>query len=264
MAKINNSREDIEKAIQKTKESDESPVNKFLKNYGAETAGVMAAATGAAAAGTIATAAGVTSIAGISTIASWVGVTAVAATPIGWVLGTAAAFGGGAYALTRWYGSRKANSERARQKIAELKAKLATCETGQSAPKPAKINKNVLEVLKEALNLKAITEEQFKQIKEMLDAGQIEPDDVLSLLDEQYAMIEKSVNAPETSTSGEIPAYEQNDANIYEAINSALKRGIISEEHVRQMADLLQKGELTAEMVMHILKCMEAEAAAKG
>ncbi len=56
---------------------------------------------GVAAAGTVAGIAGATAIPALTTAASWVGITAVAATPIGWVVG--AAIGGGAlvYGVSR-------------------------------------------------------------------------------------------------------------------------------------------------------------------
>ena len=62
---------------------------------------VVGAGLGAAGAGTLAAAAGATSIFGVSTVASWLGLTVVAATPVGWVLGGAAAAGTAAYAVSR-------------------------------------------------------------------------------------------------------------------------------------------------------------------
>lgn len=56
---------------------------------------------GAAAAGTLASAAGATSIFGLSTAASWFGVSIVAATPVGWIIGCAAAGGAVAYGVSR-------------------------------------------------------------------------------------------------------------------------------------------------------------------
>lgn len=56
---------------------------------------------GAAAAGTLASAAGATSIIGLSTAASWFGVSVVAATPVGWIIGCAAAGGAIAYGVSR-------------------------------------------------------------------------------------------------------------------------------------------------------------------
>lgn len=62
---------------------------------------VFGAFLGAAGSGTLAAAAGATSIFGVGTVASWVGLTVVAATPVGWVLGGAAAAGTAAYAVSR-------------------------------------------------------------------------------------------------------------------------------------------------------------------
>lgn len=61
---------------------------------------VMGAGLGAAAASTVATIAGVTSIPVLTSAASWIGVTAVVATPVGWVVGVAAAGGALAYGLS--------------------------------------------------------------------------------------------------------------------------------------------------------------------
>ena len=62
---------------------------------------VLGTGLGAAAAGTIATAAGATSVWGLTSIAGWLGFSAVAATPIGWVIGCAAMAGGAAYGVSR-------------------------------------------------------------------------------------------------------------------------------------------------------------------
>jgi hypothetical protein len=56
---------------------------------------------GAAAAGTVASVAGATSIFGLTTAASWLGVGLVSATPVGWILGVAAAGGALAYGVSR-------------------------------------------------------------------------------------------------------------------------------------------------------------------
>lgn len=56
---------------------------------------------GAAAAGSVATIAGVTAIPAVTTAASWLGVSAVAVTPVGWVIGAALAGGALAYGVSR-------------------------------------------------------------------------------------------------------------------------------------------------------------------
>lgn len=62
---------------------------------------IIGAGLGAAAAGTLATAAGVTSIFGVTSVAGWLGLTVVAVTPVGWLLGGAAAAGAAAYTVSR-------------------------------------------------------------------------------------------------------------------------------------------------------------------
>jgi hypothetical protein len=62
---------------------------------------VLGVGLGAAAAGTLAATAGATTIFGLTTAASWVGIAAVAATPVGWFVGCAAAGGAAAYGISR-------------------------------------------------------------------------------------------------------------------------------------------------------------------
>ncbi len=71
---------------------------RILGDVGITTVGVGLGAAGAA---TIATVAGATTIPALTTAASWIGITAVAATPLGWFVG--AAIGGGAlsYGVSR-------------------------------------------------------------------------------------------------------------------------------------------------------------------
>lgn len=62
---------------------------------------LIGAGLGAAAAGTLASVAGTTSIVGLTTAASWLGVSVVAATPVGWIIGSAAVAGAAAYGISR-------------------------------------------------------------------------------------------------------------------------------------------------------------------
>lgn len=62
---------------------------------------VVGAGLGVAAAGTVAAAVGATSIFGVTSAAAWLGLTVVAATPVGWILGSAAAAGVAAYTVSR-------------------------------------------------------------------------------------------------------------------------------------------------------------------
>jgi len=62
---------------------------------------LVSAGLGAAAAGALASVAGATSIYGLTTAASWLGLSVVAATPVGWVIGCAAGAGLAAYGVSR-------------------------------------------------------------------------------------------------------------------------------------------------------------------
>ncbi len=61
----------------------------------------VGAGLGAAAAGSVAAAVGATSIFGVTSAAGWLGLTVVAATPVGWVIGAAATAGVAAYTVSR-------------------------------------------------------------------------------------------------------------------------------------------------------------------
>lgn len=62
---------------------------------------LVGAGLGVAAAGTLASAAGATSIFGLTTAASWLGVSMVAATPVGWFIGCATVAGATVYGVSR-------------------------------------------------------------------------------------------------------------------------------------------------------------------
>lgn len=72
---------------------------RILGEIGISTFGV---GVGAAAAGTAAAIAGATSIFGLTTAGSWLGISIVAATPVGWIIGCAAAGGAAAYGISRF------------------------------------------------------------------------------------------------------------------------------------------------------------------
>ena len=80
----------------------------------------LGGALGAAAGGTVATAAGVTSIWGITTAASWLGLSVVSATPVGWIAGTAIASSAAVYGISRLI----RDGAYTEGKIAELKREL--------------------------------------------------------------------------------------------------------------------------------------------
>ena len=91
------SKEQLLKMINRLEKNPEDK-GRILGDAGITVAGGL---LGVAAAGTLASAAGATSIFGISTAASWLGITVVSATPIGWIIGSAAAAGAVVYGVSR-------------------------------------------------------------------------------------------------------------------------------------------------------------------
>lgn len=100
---------------------------------GEHLAGVGSAAAGVAAAGTIAGAAGATTLLGSTSLAGLLGGIFVTATPVGWVIGSAAVFGAAGYGIAKLIraGSeqdqvRKGFIERQAQRLMALEAERAT------------------------------------------------------------------------------------------------------------------------------------------
>lgn len=89
-----------EQLIRMIDELEKNPDDKgrILGDIGITVFGVV---SGAFAAGTLASAVGATSVWGLTAAASWLGLTAVSATPVGWIIGTAVAGGALAYSVSR-------------------------------------------------------------------------------------------------------------------------------------------------------------------
>ncbi|MCB1954126.1 MAG: hypothetical protein KDG55_00535 [Rhodocyclaceae bacterium] len=90
------------------------------------------AAAGAAVSGTVAAAAGASTILGSTTLGSLLGGTFVAATPVGWVIGTAAVAAAAGYGIARVVRS-GSKQDRAREELVErLRKRLKTAEEDQT------------------------------------------------------------------------------------------------------------------------------------
>ncbi len=98
---------------------------RILGEMGISTLGV---GLGAAAAGTVAGIAGATSISLLTTAASWVGGTAVAATPLGWALGAAVAGGALAFGVSCWIRSGAMSEGRKKELLLGYQERLAEIE----------------------------------------------------------------------------------------------------------------------------------------
>lgn len=123
------------------------------------------AAAGAAAAGTIASAAGATTLLSSTTLAGALGGVFVAATPVGWIIGTAAVGGMVAFGIAKMIRSGTRQDEvRANLKVS-IKRKVAEID---SATKPQAVQKDLLQQLElklaEAVKKGALPDETSRRI----------------------------------------------------------------------------------------------------
>lgn len=93
---------------------------------------VMAAGLGAAAAGTVATAAGAKSIFAVSAAASWMGITAAAATPVGWIVGTSVVSAAAAYGIVRAFRNGAMAEGRKAELLTRYRAEARTAEAKEN------------------------------------------------------------------------------------------------------------------------------------
>lgn len=143
----------------------------------------VGAGLGAAAAGTIATIAGASSIPMLTTAASWLGVTAVAATPIGWTIGIAAAGGALAYGISRLIrdggmseGKKKELLQIYQERLREMQFKENTAQVTISD------RNRFISSLRELIEKGAITPNKAFQLIEVVEKG-------LMPISEAYALI---------------------------------------------------------------------------
>ena len=112
------------------------------------TLGLLGAVGGAAAAPVIASAAGATSITGISWLASFVGVTAAAATPVGWFVGCAAGGAVLAYGIGKAVRRGGKNDEKRRALKEEIWTKIRNYKASSAELPEEQKFKNVIHILR--------------------------------------------------------------------------------------------------------------------
>jgi len=123
---------------------------------------------GAAAAGTLASAAGATSIWGLTTVAGWLGVTTVAATPVGWVIGTAAAGGAAAYFISRMIHGGGLSEGRKKELLEEYKKSLSIIAAKENTGQITDTDRTNFII----------------SIREIIDKNVVSPDEALKLIEE--------------------------------------------------------------------------------
>ncbi len=135
---------------------------------------LVGAGLGAAAAGTIASALGATSIFGVTTVAGWLGVTAVAATPVGWVIGAAAAGAGLAYGISRIVHGGGLSEGRKLELLQKYKEEVKDMEAKEVAGTISEEDKNSFIIsMRELIDKEAIDPEEARALIEYVENGVI-------------------------------------------------------------------------------------------
>ncbi|MCV2370230.1 hypothetical protein [Roseateles oligotrophus] len=129
---------------------------------------------GAVASGTVASLAGATAIPVVTTAASWLGVTAVAATPVGWIVGAALAGGALAYGVSRLIRDGGLSEGRKRELLLAYKEQLQDVlrrEKAQAITEPDRVR--FITSLREVIDRDAISPLKAFQLIEAVERGAI-------------------------------------------------------------------------------------------
>lgn len=138
---------------------------------------------GAAAAGSAAAIAGATSIPVLTTAASWVGISAVAATPIGWTLGIAAAGGALAYGVSRLIRSGGMSEGRKRELVQVYQDRLRETQLRERTERITASDRNqLISGLRELIEKDAIAPQKAFQVIEAVEAGSMSVSQAYSLI----------------------------------------------------------------------------------
>lgn len=138
---------------------------------------------GAASAGTVASIAGATSVPVLTTAAGWVGVTAVAATPLGWSLGVAAAGGALAYGISRWIRSGAMSEGRKRELLKLYQERLIELEDKERAADRSQEDRSAfISSLREVIEKDVISTDRAFRLIEAVEAGKITVPDAYRLV----------------------------------------------------------------------------------
>lgn len=129
---------------------------------------------GAAAAGTVATLAGATAIPVVTTAASWLGVTAVAATPVGWVVGAALAGGAMVYGVSRLIRDGGLSEGRKRELLQVYRDRLLEMQRSEQAQEVNAPDRNrFITSLREVIEKDAISPQKAFQLIDAVERGAI-------------------------------------------------------------------------------------------
>lgn len=133
---------------------------------------VVGAGLGAAAAGTVATIVGTSSIPILTTAASWIGVSALAATPIGWTIGVAAMGGVLAYGVSRLIRNGGLSEGRKNELLQTYQDRLREIHFKEQSETVTSIDRNrFITSLRELIEKDAIPAKKAFQLIEAVERG---------------------------------------------------------------------------------------------
>ena len=139
---------------------------------------VMGAVLGGASAGSVAGLAGVTTIGGLTTAASWLGIAAVAATPVGWVAGSAVAGAGAAYGISRLIRGAAYSEAKRKQLVRDIENRIMDVERKEAASCVTESDKmDFMCSLSEPLRRNLISPEHVRKLMEGIENGTIKLSD---------------------------------------------------------------------------------------
>ena len=152
---------------------------------------------GAAAAGTVAAVAGATAIPALTTAASWVGITAVATTPIGWLAGVAIGGGALAYGVSRLIRGGGISEGRKRELSTLYKERLREIKQKEQRDQIGVIERNqLIEALRELIDKDAITPQKAFALIDNVENGRMKISEaytlVVNVLKNSQSISEKS------------------------------------------------------------------------
>ena len=138
---------------------------------------------GAAAAGTIAAMAGATTIPALTTAASWIGITAVAATPVGWIAGAAVAGGAIAYGTSRLIRGGGIAEGRKKELLQIYQDRLSEMRRKEQSEQICSADRTVfIFALRELIDKDAITPQKAFALIDNVESGRMALSDAYSLV----------------------------------------------------------------------------------
>ncbi len=159
--------------LQTINEIEKNP-NSKEKAFGDIFITVIGGGLGALGAGGAAAAVGSTSIIGLTTAASWIGITLVSATPVGWIVGTAVAGAGLAYGISRFISGGSFNEGKLNAIKHNLNERLKDVEDKEKASGVSEKDLNDFHIfLKEPLEHNLISPEQAHKLMACVESGKI-------------------------------------------------------------------------------------------